>query len=111
MRSRTPSPTYCSRRIAVLTLRFKKLGLISFVMSSESKLLIVVGGIFLLFAIATAMGAVSYGTFNTPNSFGAFRVVNGWFELLAVVLAGMGGYFLYRGGKMKDAARVSPTGA
>jgi hypothetical protein len=64
---------------------------------------ITVGVFFLLMAILTGMGAVSLGVINmTPNtSGGAYLVDSPLYELVAVVFAGLGGYFLYNAGKMK----------
>jgi hypothetical protein len=75
-------------------------------MSKEPWGNIALGAFFLLLAIGAAMGAVSLGVVNaTPNTTGgAYLVYSPLYEFLAVVLAGLGGYFLYNSGKMKDSA-------
>jgi hypothetical protein len=73
-------------------------------MSTGSSGVIVIGVFLLLLTIVTAMGAVSLGAFNTLHTNGAYLVDSPFFEFLALVFAGLGGYFLYRAGQMKGAA-------
>src|SRR5437773_1677579 len=71
-----------------------------FVVRGEFKAVIVVRMFFLLLAIPTSMGAVSLGTFNTPNSSGSYLVDNPLFEFLGLFFAGLGGRFLFRAGRL-----------
>lgn len=64
---------------------------------------LVTGIFFVLLSLATAMGSVSLGTVNKvvggSTVSGSYLVYNAFLEGLALVLAVVGSYFVYRSGK------------
>ncbi len=70
----------------------------------------VTGVFFILLSLVTASGSVSLGTYQTQSQSGivsgSYLVYNPFFEGLAVVLAAVGVYFIYRSREIVQAASV-----